>query len=362
MPVLDLHQAPTFRSSAVTIVQSSPTLSSSLEESRSTPSFIKKPLEGYNSNGHISRADSNATAAMGPVGAADHPSHAADNQSDRATDRTRYNYDQEVDSRSKQGSYAPQQQQSRDRHPSNDQGHQQDHEMDAAESMGEENDRGELDEDSEENVDELMDEEGDNDEESGSGYNQGKGPYNGNNNNNTNHSNTSNTNNHNNHTHPPPNASSSSSSSSSSFHQGYSSSSRPNSNGGHVDIVARRPFTELSGEVKNTPQGRWEYRPLGSDSYGRRPQEEVERLDNSGDGNGSEEEEDEGQYIGGANEESGSTTNSGGVNNGSSKKRTTPARHKCPQCDKYFTRPFNLKSHQRTHTQERPFVCSFAHW
>ncbi|KAF9561820.1 hypothetical protein EC968_005598 [Mortierella alpina] len=50
------------------------------------------------------------------------------------------------------------------------------------------------------------------------------------------------------------------------------------------------------------------------------------------------------------------------VNNGSSKKRTTPAKHKCPQCDKYFTRPFNLKSHQRTHTQERPFVCSFTHW
>ncbi|KAG0083002.1 hypothetical protein BGZ93_002093, partial [Podila epicladia] len=50
-----------------------------------------------------------------------------------------------------------------------------------------------------------------------------------------------------------------------------------------------------------------------------------------------------------------------GVNNGSSKKRTTTAKHKCPQCDKYFTRPFNLKSHQRTHTQERPFVCSFAH-
>jgi len=54
--------------------------------------------------------------------------------------------------------------------------------------------------------------------------------------------------------------------------------------------------------------------------------------------------------------------NSVSVNNGSSKKRTTPAKHKCPQCDKYFTRPFNLKSHQRTHTQERPFVCSFSHW
>ncbi|KAF9942892.1 hypothetical protein BGZ67_009350 [Mortierella alpina] len=48
------------------------------------------------------------------------------------------------------------------------------------------------------------------------------------------------------------------------------------------------------------------------------------------------------------------TATAGSVNNGSSKKRTTPAKHKCPQCDKYFTRPFNLKSHQRTHTQERP--------
>ncbi|KAF9951107.1 hypothetical protein BGZ72_007296, partial [Mortierella alpina] len=55
------------------------------------------------------------------------------------------------------------------------------------------------------------------------------------------------------------------------------------------------------------------------------------------------------------------TAAAGSVNNGSSKKRTTPAKHKCPQCDKYFTRPFNLKSHQRTHTQERPFVCSFTH-
>ncbi|KAF9199437.1 hypothetical protein BGZ49_010453 [Haplosporangium sp. Z 27] len=65
--------------------------------------------------------------------------------------------------------------------------------------------------------------------------------------------------------------------------------------------------------------------------------------------------------TGGSAAGSSSTSSTNIVNNGSSKKRTTPAKHKCPQCDKYFTRPFNLKSHQRTHTQERPFVCSFAH-
>ena len=29
----------------------------------------------------------------------------------------------------------------------------------------------------------------------------------------------------------------------------------------------------------------------------------------------------------------------------------------CQQCNKVFTRPYNLKSHQRTHTRERPYVC-----
>ncbi|KAG0299756.1 hypothetical protein BGZ98_009776 [Dissophora globulifera] len=79
----------------------------------------------------------------------------------------------------------------------------------------------------------------------------------------------------------------------------------------------------------------------------------------NGDDDNNGENDDDGEL----NDDTGSASgNAIGVNNGSSKKRTTPAKHKCPQCDKYFTRPFNLKSHQRTHTQERPFVCSFAHW
>ncbi|EDO16744.1 hypothetical protein Kpol_1003p50 [Vanderwaltozyma polyspora DSM 70294] len=35
-----------------------------------------------------------------------------------------------------------------------------------------------------------------------------------------------------------------------------------------------------------------------------------------------------------------------------------PSIYACPVCDKKFTRPYNLKSHKRTHTNERPFSCS----
>lgn len=40
--------------------------------------------------------------------------------------------------------------------------------------------------------------------------------------------------------------------------------------------------------------------------------------------------------------------------------RKNPATYACELCDKCFTRPYNLKSHLRTHTNERPFVCSIC--
>lgn len=45
---------------------------------------------------------------------------------------------------------------------------------------------------------------------------------------------------------------------------------------------------------------------------------------------------------------------------GSNSKRTQkhPATFQCTLCPKRFTRAYNLRSHLRTHTDERPFVCS----
>lgn len=44
--------------------------------------------------------------------------------------------------------------------------------------------------------------------------------------------------------------------------------------------------------------------------------------------------------------------------NGSKRTQKHPATFQCNLCPKRFTRAYNLRSHLRTHTDERPFVCS----
>ncbi|KAF2185398.1 hypothetical protein K469DRAFT_576397 [Zopfia rhizophila CBS 207.26] len=55
-----------------------------------------------------------------------------------------------------------------------------------------------------------------------------------------------------------------------------------------------------------------------------------------------------------------SRPNSAQTGDGSNAKRTQkhPATFQCNLCPKRFTRAYNLRSHLRTHTDERPFVCS----
>ncbi|KAF2142630.1 uncharacterized protein K452DRAFT_226407 [Aplosporella prunicola CBS 121167] len=48
----------------------------------------------------------------------------------------------------------------------------------------------------------------------------------------------------------------------------------------------------------------------------------------------------------------------GGGGGGSKRTQKHPATFQCSLCPKRFTRAYNLRSHLRTHTDERPFVCS----
>ncbi|KAF2840800.1 hypothetical protein M501DRAFT_1014799 [Patellaria atrata CBS 101060] len=50
--------------------------------------------------------------------------------------------------------------------------------------------------------------------------------------------------------------------------------------------------------------------------------------------------------------------NSEGSNSNSKRTQKHPATFQCNLCPKRFTRAYNLRSHLRTHTDERPFVCS----
>jgi hypothetical protein len=52
-------------------------------------------------------------------------------------------------------------------------------------------------------------------------------------------------------------------------------------------------------------------------------------------------------------------SSSGGESTGGSRRaQRHPATFQCNLCEKKFTRAYNLRSHLRTHTDERPFVCT----
>ncbi|KJR88646.1 c2h2 type zinc finger domain containing protein [Sporothrix schenckii 1099-18] len=59
---------------------------------------------------------------------------------------------------------------------------------------------------------------------------------------------------------------------------------------------------------------------------------------------------------------SGEAGAAGGAVSGAGTKRAQkhPATFQCSLCPKRFTRAYNLRSHLRTHTDERPFVCTFC--
>lgn len=51
-------------------------------------------------------------------------------------------------------------------------------------------------------------------------------------------------------------------------------------------------------------------------------------------------------------------SNTSGESSSSKRTQKHPATFQCSLCPKRFTRAYNLRSHLRTHTDERPFVCS----
>lgn len=55
---------------------------------------------------------------------------------------------------------------------------------------------------------------------------------------------------------------------------------------------------------------------------------------------------------------SGASPNGGGGAGSKGRQQKHPATFQCSLCPKRFTRAYNLRSHLRTHTDERPFVCT----
>ncbi|KAG2235745.1 hypothetical protein INT48_009160 [Thamnidium elegans] len=131
---------------------------------------------------------------------------------------------------------------------------------------------------------------------------------------------------------------------------------------------------EQQQSVVNESIGRPQYDPMASHSLHARPSHHQPLHHQQGQGNNNRRRYDNSQHVAPHQHDTCSTNFSTSLVNiphvfndskqvqpkrkRNTSRRTLPSQLICPTCSRKFTRPYNLKSHQRTHTKERPYICT----